>query len=446
MGRAASRQAVPYLQQAADNAAQRHAPHEVIALLTKGLELLTHLPDTPERAQQELALCIPLGNALIAVQGYAAPDVGAVFNRAYALCQHLEDTAHLLAVLHGLHRFYYNSGEWHVARELAGQMVTLAQQSSDPVRHTEAHRALGLVLWYLGEFAPAHAQMEQGLACYDRQQHGTHLQRSGQDDGVLCMGYTALSLWLVGAPAQAHRRMVQTLELAHALAHPFSLTYVLFFAAMLSQFQRQAAVVQERAERLMALAAQQGFPVYLNLGRLLHGWALTVQGQADVGLAQLQQGLASYQATRGVLAQHYFVALLADAHGTCGHRAEGLRLVDEALAAVPRSGRFWEAELYRQRGDLLRLDNPTARATDAEACFQQAVRIAQRQGARALELRAALSLSRLWQHQGRRVAARALLAPVYGWFTEGFDTADLQDAKALLAELAEASAAVSVER
>jgi predicted ATPase len=120
------RRAVPYLQQAADNAALRHAPHEVIALLTKGLELLTHLPDTPERAQQELALCIPLGNALIAVQGYAAPDVRAVFNRAYALCQHLEDTAHLLAVLHGLHRFYYNSGEWHVARELAGQMVTLA--------------------------------------------------------------------------------------------------------------------------------------------------------------------------------------------------------------------------------------------------------------------------------------------------------------------------------
>jgi predicted ATPase len=189
-----------------------------------------------------------------------------------------------------------------------------------------------------------------------------------------------------------------------------------------------------RAE-VQAYLAQQGFPVYLDLGRLLHGWALTVQGQADVGLAQLQQGLATYQATRGVLAQHYFVALFADAHGTGGHRAEGLQLVDEALAAVPRSGRFWEAELYRQRGNLLLLDSPTARATDAEACFQQAVGIAQRQGARALELRAALSLSRLWQHQGRRVAARALLAPVYGWFTEGFDTADLQEANALLDEL-----------
>jgi predicted ATPase len=228
---------------------------------------------------------------------------------------------------------------------------------------------------------------------------------------------------------------VQTLELAHALAHPFSLTYVLFFAAMLSQFQRQAAMAQERAESLMALAAQQGFPFYLDLGRMLHGWALTVQGQADAGLAQLQQGLANYQATRGVVAQHYFVALLANAHGTCGHSAEGLRLVDEALAAVPRSGRFWEAELYRQRGDLFLLDSPTARATEAEACFQRALRIAQGQGARALELRAALSLSRLWQRQGKRAEAHELLAPIYGWFTEGFDTADLQEAKALLEAL-----------
>jgi adenylate cyclase len=250
------------------------------------------------------------------------------------------------------------------------------------------------------------------------------------------MAYTALSLWVVGAPAQAHQRMAQTLELAYALAHPFSLTYVLFFAAMLAQFQRQAAAVQERAATLMALASQQGFPFYLDLGRMLHGWALTVQGQADAGLAQLQQGLATSHATQGVVAHHYFVALLADAHGACGHRAEGLRLVAEALAAVPRSGRFWEAELYRQRGDLLLRDNPTAHATEAEACWQQARRIAQRQGARALELRAAMRLSRLWQQQGKPAEAHALLAPVYDGFTEGFETADLQEARALLEVLA----------
>jgi predicted ATPase len=427
--------AVQYLQQAGENAVRHSALHEAIELWTKGIALLAHLPDTPERTQQELALRIPLGNALIAVQGYAAPDVGAVFNRAHALCQHLGDTAHLFAVLHGLHRFYYNSGEWSVARELAEQMVTLAQQSPDPVRHTEAHRALGLVLWYLGEFVPAQAQMEQGLASYDRQQHATHLRLSGQDDGVLCMAYTALSLWIVGAPAQAHQRMTQTLELAYALAHPFSLSYVLFFAAMLSQLQRQAAAVQERAATLIALANQQGFQVYLDFGMMLHGWALTVQGQADAGLAQLQQGLATYHATRGVVAYHYFVSLLADAQGTCGHHAEGLRLVAKALAAVPRSGRFWEAELYRQRGDLLLRDNPTAHATEAEACLQQARRIARQQGARVLELRATMSLSRLWQQQDKSAAAHALLAPLYGWFTEGFDTVELQEARALLEEL-----------
>jgi adenylate cyclase len=277
--------------------------------------------------------------------------------------------------------------------------------------------------------------MEQGLAGYDRQQHAAHLRLSGQDGGVMCLAYSALSLWLVGAPEQAQRRIAQTVELAYALAHPFSITYALGSAAILSQFQRQAAAVQERAATLMTLARQQGFPVYLGLGTMLHGWALTAQGQAEAGLAQLQQGLAIYHATGAVVAQHYFVALLADAQGTCGRSAEGLRLVAEALAAVPRSGRFWEAELYRQRGDLLLRDSPTTRATEAEACFQQARCIAQRQGAGALELRAVLSLSRLWQRQGKQDAARTQLAKAYGWFTEGLATPDLHAAHALLAEL-----------
>ena len=223
--------------------------------------------------------------------------------------------------------------------------------------------------------------------------------------------------------------------MAHALAHPYSLVMALRFSARLHAHRREWQTAQAHAEALLALGTEHGFPRYAAWGALYRGWALAAQGQGAEGIAQIRQGLAAYQATGAALGMPGFLARLAVAYGQVGQVDEGLHLVVEALAVVDTTGeRYYKAELHRLHGELL-LRQAVAEAQAAEACFQQALAVARRQQAKSWELRAATSLSRLWQHQGKRAAAYDLLAPVYGWFTEGFDTADLQEAKALLAAL-----------
>jgi predicted ATPase len=254
--------------------------------------------------------------------------------------------------------------------------------------------------------------------------------------GVSSRAHVAWPLWALGYPDQAVQRSQEALSMAHALAHPYDLVTPLLLSVLVHYHCREWPTVQAHAEALLALGTEHGFPRYAAWGALYRGWALAAQGQGAEGIAQARQGLGAYQATGAALGIPGFLARLAAAYWHMGQVDEGLHLVTEALAVVDTTGeRYYEAELHRLHGELL-LRQALPEAQAAEACFQQALAVARRQQAKSWELRAATSLSRLWQQQGKRDAARELLAPIYGWFSEGFDTADLQEAKALLEELA----------
>jgi predicted ATPase len=288
----------------------------------------------------------------------------------------------------------------------------------------------------LGVLPAARLHLEEGIARYTPAQRRAPVFRIGQDPGVACRAYAARALWLLGYPAQALVHIHEALTLAHELSHPYSLAFARCQAAYVYQYRRDVPAVHEQAEAAVALSTEQGFPTWAAMGTVLRGWALAMQGQGEEGIAQVRQGLAALRATGAAFLVPYFYTLLADVSAHLGHTEEGLKALAEAYTLVEQQeNRWWEAEICRLRGILL-LRQPETPQAEAEACFQQALNVARRQEAKALELRAAMSLARLWQHQGKRTEAYELLAPVYGWFTEGFDTADLQEAKALLDVLA----------
>jgi class 3 adenylate cyclase/predicted ATPase len=427
--------AIIYWQLAGERAMQRSAHVEAVMHLTRGLAVLQTLPDTPQRAQQELRLQTVLGPALIATKGYAASEVERTYARARELCQQSGATPGLFSALRGLWVFNEARAEHQTARQLGAQLLTLAQTLQDPMLLVEAHRALGNTLFWLGEFASARTHLAQGMALYDPQQHHSLAFLYGTDPGVVCLSYTAWALGLLGYADQALQKSEEALALAQQMSHFHSLALALTWAIYLHQARGELQAVQERVETLVALAAQQRFPYWLALGTILEGWTLSQQRPA-AGIAQMQQGLAAYRATGAELFRTYWLALLAEAYGTAGHVQEGLQVLDEALALVDKNGeRYWEAELYRRKGELLLQSRDRDAAPGAAVCLQQALAVARRQQAKALELRAALSLSRLWHQQSKRAEAYRLVAEVYGWFTEGFATADLQEARVLLDKL-----------
>ena len=278
--------------------------------------------------------------------------------------------------------------------------------------------------------------MKQGLALYNPQQMHAHAVRYGQDSGVTCRLFGTLNLWPLGYPDQARQWSKAAFTHAQGLRHAFTLAQALLFSALLHQLRREPQAAQERAEAQLALCTEQGFPQYHAWGMLPRGWAMAVQGQVVEGIAQIRQGFAGWRA-RGVRVQWpWFLALLSEACGRAGQVEEGRRALEEALEEVQNNeDRIYEAEVYRLMGELL-LQQSAEQQREAEESFHQALDIARHQQAKSWELRAAMSLSRLWQRHGKRAEAHALLAPIYGWFTEGFDTADLQEARVLLDELA----------
>jgi class 3 adenylate cyclase/predicted ATPase len=433
--------AIEYLHLAGQQAVQRSANAEALSQLTAALELLPTLPDTPGRTQQELTLYLALGPPLSMLKGQGAPEVGATYRRARELCQQLGDASQLFPVLVGLRLFYtFQAGELQTARELGEQMLWLAQQQHDPALLLMAHYGLGSPLAFLGELRQARHHWEAGLALYNPQQHRALAFRYGIDPGVACYGLGAsTTLWPLGYPEQTLRSSQQGLRLAEEVAYPHNLAYGLFFAAMVHQLRREEQLTQARAEALITLATEHGFAQFMAQGLALRGWALTMQGQGEDGLAQLQQGLTAYRATGAELWRPYWLALLAEAYGKMGRTEEGLAAVAEALSVIDRTGEsLWTAELYRLKGGLTLAQSSVqgleSRVKEAEECFQKAIEIAQRQQAKSWELRAVMSLSRLWQQQGKKAEAQQMLAEIYGWFTEGFDTADLKEARALLEE------------
>ena len=429
-------QAVGYWLQAGKRATQRSANVEAFNHLTKGLEVLTTLPDTLERTRQELDVQITLGPVLMAVKGFASPDTERAYARARELYQQVGETPQLFPVLYGLWRFYMLRAELQTTRELAEQLFSMAQRARDPELLLEAQRVLGSTMFWIGEMAPTRTHSEQGMALYDPLRHRSHAFVYGQDPGVACRSFAAMSTWMLGYPDQALQSIHEALTLAKELTHLLSLAFALTWAATVHQFRREAQVVEERAEAIKTLSTEHGFPFWLTFGTILQGWALTVQGKGVEGIAQVRQGLVAYRATGSELHRPYFLSLLAEAYEKVGQPEEGLSLLVEALAIVENTGeRNWEAELHRRKGELL-LIQQGQKVGEAEECFQKALDTARRQQAKSLELRVAMSLSRLRQQQGKQEEAHQLLSEIYGWFTEGFDTADLEEAKVLLEELA----------
>jgi predicted ATPase len=384
-----------------------------------------------------LTLYSALGAALQITKGLAAPDVEYAYTQAYALCQQVGETPELVPVLLGLWRYYIARPQLHTARELGDTLLRLAQHADDPVLAVIAHYTLGATWLRLGALPAARQHLEEAIARYTPDQRRALVVRMGLDPGVACCAYAAWNLWLLGYPVQALARVHEALALAHALSHPFSLAWAQCMAAWVSQFRRDVPAVHAQAEAAVALSTAQGFPLYAALGTIFRGWALAVQGQGEEGLAQVRQGIAAWRATGAALQVPYFCTLLAEVCDHLGHPADGLQALAEAHTLVEQhEERWWEAEVCRLGGVLL-LRQPGTPQAEAETWLQRALDVARRQEAKALELRVAMSLARLWQQQGKCTDARELLAPVYNWFTEGFDTADLQEARALLDALGE---------
>jgi predicted ATPase/class 3 adenylate cyclase len=429
-------QAIPYWQRAGQQAAQRSAHQEAIGHLTKGVDVLQTLSDTPERTHQELLFYVALGVSLMAVKGRAAPEVERVYHRARALCQQVGDTPQLFPVLRGLFLFYLNCGQRQTAQELAEQLLRQAERQPETAPRMLGHYLLGQVLFIRGALEEAAQHFAQAIAAYDLREHRQLAHVYGIDLGVITRSLGALVLWLRGYP---HRALVQSQEawtLAQEVAHPLSLVLAQVWLACLHQFRQEAQAAHDWAAGSITLAVQQGFSAqYVAWGTMPQGWALTQQGQWAAGMAKLREGSEAALAAGSELWRPYFLALLAEAAGTAGQPEDGLRLLAEARDVMARTDeRFYEAELYRLTGVLHLAQAPAAQA-EAEANMRHALDVARHQDAKSLELRAAMSLSRLWQQQGKRAEARELLAAIYGWFTEGFDTADLQEAKALLERL-----------
>ena len=422
-------QAVDYWQRAGQRALARSATAEAVAHLTRGLEVLAGLPDGPERQRRELGLQLALGQASIAAKGFAAPETGRAYARARELCRELGDVPELFPALYGRFIVHFQRGELAVAHEAARELLRSAEDRGDAAARVTGHRIVGSALYHLGRLAESRAHLEKGLALYDPGRDRGSAFVYALDTRVVCLFWLVHVLLALGYPEQARARMGEALAYARELAHPYTLAYALSVACILHGRHRPGPEARAEAEALVALATEQGFPLPAAVGTVVGGWALADEGPAEEGIARMRRGLADYTATGAELWVPDFLALLAEAHGRAGRPAAGLDLLAEALDRVERTGGRWlEAELHRLRGELL-LALPEPDPAEAEACFRRALAVAREQGARMWELRAATSLARLWRDQGRHAEARDLLAPVYGWFTEGFDTPDLQEAR-----------------
>jgi predicted ATPase/class 3 adenylate cyclase len=423
--------AIDYWCRAALQAAARSAISEAVAQLTNGFNLLPGLPDE-ERSRRELGLQMALGKAITGAKGFAAPEGGHAYVRARALCAQLGEIAQLLPILYGLTLFHLYRGEMREAHDVARELLHLAEREGGSSARFYANRAMGVSSFPSGLFAAARMHMEQALILYDPVEHRDLAVLYAFDPHVVCLDYLSRALLPLGYPAEALARHGEALAEAQQLGHLTTLAFTLFFGCTLHQILHDRPRVGELAAVLVQLAKEQAFPIWLAGGLIMQGWVLTDAAQVKVGIMQMQQALDAWRATGAEFMVPYFLALLAEAHAQVGQAREGLGLVTQALQRVERSGERWfEAELHRLRGELL-LTRPERDEVQAEGAFLRAVEVARTQEARLWELRAATSLCRLWLDGSKQSEGRALLAPIYDEFTEGFGTTDLLNAKTLL--------------
>jgi class 3 adenylate cyclase/predicted ATPase len=428
-------QAIPYWQRAGQHAIERSALPEVIGHLMHGLALVESLPDTPARARHELSLLTTLGPTLIATRGHSVPEVERVYTRARVLCAQVGDDQQLFLVLNGLRRVYYARADVSKAQECAEQLLIVATRQQNPAQLMEAHLALAQIFDARGELGCARTHYKQCLALYNPDRHRAIPSLYPRDTAVTTYNNFARLLSRLGYLDQAVDRASAACTLARDLAHPFSEAIALLSAAEVSLLCGAVQTAQVQAEAALALCAEHQFALQAARGGVLLGVALATQGHGQEGSRRMQEGLDALRALRAEFWLPGLLALVIEVHRQSGSLKEGQALLAEALTLIDTTAmRSWAAELYRLAGECL-LAQASPNVQEAGTYFQQALDLARQQQAKLFELRAAMSLSRLWHQQGQRARARQLLAEVYGWFTEGFDTADLQKAKARLAAL-----------
>ncbi len=428
-------EAIPYWQRAGQRAVQRSAHTEAITTFSKALAALASCPESPERDQRELALQVGLGFAVIPVKSWAAPEAERAFTRARALSERVAETSLLFRTLFGLHLFFHFRAGPDASREFAEQCVSVAEQAKDQDLLVEAYLTVANNAFFLGQFNTCRVRAEQSLSLYDRDLHRSHALSHGQDPRVGALYFLSCALWYLGYPEQAQWRAREGLALARELSHPFSLVVALVSNCTLCLLRRDWREAQAAAEECLARTPEQGFQMFRAAARIYRGLALAKQGQPEPGIEEIKQGLALRAATGSETSSPYFLAWLAEACACAGRVDDGFRALAEAVTRIEKTGeRVHESEIWRLRGELCLMLTPPDEP-QADVCLRRAIDIARSQGTKSLELRAATSVGRLWQRQGKRDDARRLLGDIYRWFTEGFDAPDLQEAKALLDEL-----------
>ena len=428
--------AVEYLRLAGEQAVARSAYGEATGRLRQALELLKTLPETRERDERELVLQSALGQALDVTEGFASVEAEQAYVRARDLARRLGDASQLFAALNELRAGQQIRAEHDKVSLLAEELLGVARRTSDPGQLLRALHAMGGTSYFRGEFSQARTYLEELLDFYDPQKHRGHdYLCASVNVGVWCLCYFSWTLHDLGYPEQALTRAQEGLALARDLSHPFSEAAALFALTRIYLERRELKACIKTAEAVINLSSEQGFPFFLAWGALFHGAALAEQGDLQEGFAGMRPAVEGMRARGAVVGFSWALASMAEAHGKVGEVGEGLAVVAEGLEFVTKTGeRYAEAKLHRVKTDLLLARTPADPAL-AEASLRDVLEVARRQSAKSYELRAATSLARLWQRQGRNQEARELLAPVYDWFTEGFDTRDLQEAKALLDEL-----------
>jgi predicted ATPase/class 3 adenylate cyclase len=428
-------QAMPHIQRAGERAIQRFANVEAIAHLTKALELIKALPGSHHKNRQELALCISLGQTYTTIKGFAAPEIELVYTRARKLCERVGSRSDQFSVLQGEWVFHQSRARHQKARETSEGLLRLAEIQHDSSLLMQAHCTLGISLHYLGKLVAALEHFEMGMAHYESRRDSSHSFVLGRSNPKIFYGiFITRILWLCGYPDRALQKSHEMLALAKELSHPYSIVEALLIITRVHQCRREGQQALKHAEQLLELSTEHGFAMRTAQATFLKGWALAAEEEPKKGVEDMRRGLAAWRATGAETHVPDFLALIAEICGKIGEIEEGLQLLDEALTLVENTKEcWWEAELQRLKGDLLMASDANNQA-EAEECYHQAIAVSRHQQAKSLELRTAISLARLWQSQGKPDDARELLAPIYGWFTEGFDTADLQDAKASLEE------------
>jgi predicted ATPase len=427
--------AVGYCLKAGLRSRDRFAHVEATSHLNQGLKLLETLEPSPERDARELELLGALGTAYIASLGYAAPEVGPVFQRARVLSERVGQTPQIFTTMWGNFAFHIVRGDFRICTELADEAMAFAERLNDPGIMMEALFLKGLTRLYRGDFAGARDCCAWALAEFDdRERTAFWAALVGEDAGVTHRCYLALAMWHLGLPNEALHVNEEMLKLARALRQPFSLEYALHHTAWLFQHCRMGMQTHAAAEEQMQIATEQGFLFWHASGTLYSAAGMLLQGWLEPGLQLLRKGLEAYRSTGAELAVPFYLSMLADGCIQLRRFPEARAALNEALALAEKNDeRFQEAELHRLQGELLLAESDDR--TAAEECFRCAVETARRQRSKAWELRATTSLARLWQKQGRRNEAFKALSAVHGFFSAGFTMPDLTDAEALLENL-----------